>query len=74
MSQCLIPCQQCNILVSVLILANKECAGMSSIVTQIMDECDFDDVSVVFRVGSIDQSIKCSAINRMTNNYDDYLF
>lgn len=74
MSQYLKSIQREEIMVSVLIEASKESSGMGAIVNEIMDECDYDDMSITFRVNGVDQMVKGAKKSNFHESYDDCLF
>ncbi len=73
-TQCLKPCINCDMTVRVLISVRNETHGIASIVNEVMDECDIDDISVVFRVNGVDQAVKCKGRCGMNSDNDDCIF
>ena len=74
MSQCLSPCKNCGMMVTVLVEVSKESDEIGAVVNEIMEECDFYDVSVTFRVNGVDQAVKCPQKSLLETSYDDCLF
>ena len=74
LTQCLKPCYKCSMTVRVLISVEKECEGIAEIANEIINECHDDDISVVFRVGGVDQTVKGKGKCQQNQDIDDYLF
>ena len=60
--------------VTVLVEVSKESDEIGPVVYEIMDECEFGDVSVTFRINGTDQAVKCPQKALLGNSYDDCLF
>ena len=73
-SHCLKPCRNCHMTVRVLVAVKNEGHGIAAVVSELMDECDTDDISIVFRVNGIDQAVKCHGRYIEGDDADDYLF
>ena len=74
MTQCLSPCPNCSIMVTVLIEVSQESDAIGPVAYEIMEECDFDDVSITFRINGVDQAVRCPQKALLQESYDDCLF
>ncbi len=74
LSHCLKPCKNCDMTVRVLVAVKNDGYGIAALVNDMMDECDVDDISLVFRVDGTDQVVKCRGRCVEKDDTDEYLF
>jgi hypothetical protein len=72
--QCLKPCKTCGMTVTVLIEEKSDNNAVAAFVSCVLEECEFDDVAITYRVNGIDQLVRCSKKSDSNNHYDDCLF